>query len=194
MKTIGLFGGSFNPVHLGHTIVAGAVASSGMVDEIWLLLSPRNPLKTGVSELDDDTFHRLNMLRIAVSEIGNDKIKICDIELSLPVPSYTINTLKTLKEIYPSYNFKLIIGGDNYENFKKWKENETIINEFGLIVYPRAGSNISLLEKENVNIVDAPIIEISSTKIRAGLKEGKSMSHFLTDKVGRYIELNHLYR
>ncbi len=187
---IGIFGGSFNPIHIGHCILAEYIANFSDLDEVWLNVSPQNPLKQSADLADDK--HRVNMLNIAIKD--SKCLKMCDIEFSLPKPSYTITTLKTLKEKYPEHDFSLIIGADNWCNFKKWKDWETIIQNHDIWVYPRVGYD--LVNKENypnVKFINAPLIEISSTSIREMLKKGIDMNFFLPNGVLTYIHENKLY-
>jgi len=188
---IGIMGGSFNPVHLGHLMVAGYIQQYTDIDEVWLTLSPRNPLKSMASELIPD-LKRLDMLNKATSRI--DGISVCDVELSMPRPSYTIDTLKLLSRRYPTRRFKLIIGSDNWRIFEQWKDADDILSEFGVIVYPRPGYPIRNLYVDGVDIVDAPECSLSSTFIRDGIARGKNMDYFLPEGVYEYIISNNLYR
>lgn len=187
--TIGILGGSFNPVHIGHMMLASYLAQWGYVDEVWLTLSPRNPLKDA-SELLPDT-KRLAMLSLACRSATG--IDICDLELSMPKPSYTINTLRALRERYPEKQFKLIIGSDNWQVFNRWKEWQAILHEFGVIVYPRPGYPIENRYVDGMEIVDAPQVHISSTFIRNATARGKDMNFFLPQGVWKYITDNKLY-
>lgn len=185
-KTIGILGGSFNPVHIGHMMLASFLVEWGYVDAVWLTLSPLNPLKTGSNELIAD-IKRLAMLNIAIK--GASKIDICDIELSLPTPSFTIKTLDALSQAYPSYKFKLVIGSDNWAVFDKWKDGEKILDNYGVIVYPRPGYPVDL-HADGMEYVKAPTVNISSTFIRKALAKGRNMDYFLPQGVYKYI-LNH---
>jgi nicotinate-nucleotide adenylyltransferase len=184
-------GGSFNPVHIGHMIVASYIAQWGGVDEVWLMLSPQNPLKQGDDTLLPDDV-RMAMLNIAV---GNDpRLKVCDIELSMPRPNYTIDTLRRLAAVHPDCDFRLIIGTDNWQSFHRWRAPEEIIGEFGLIVYPRPGySAVGADTTPGVTVVDAPQVEISSTFIREALVNGGDVNFFLPAGVYRYISEHALY-
>lgn len=163
------------------------------IDEVWMTLSPLNPLKQGREELIDDC-SRLDMLKIAVE--GCDYIDICDIELSMPRPSYTIDTLTSLQKRFPDYRFSIIIGSDNWLNFSRWKDYDIILERFGVIVYPRPGYDITeKIDNPNVSFVnDAPIIEISSSFIRESISEGKNMNYFLPSGVYKYITNHCLYK
>ena len=195
MKT-GLFFGSFNPIHQGHLDIANYMAEFTDLDEIWIIVSPHNPLKERDTLLSD--FHRLEMVRIAVE--GNNKIKspikqqYADIEFDLPQPSYTINTLKYIKEKFPDKEFALIIGSDNLSQFDKWKDYEQILENYELYVYPRPqidGGELS--NHHNVKLINAPLIEISSDGIRKLLGERKNVGNMLPGSVLRYIKELHLY-
>ncbi len=188
--TIGILGGSFNPVHIGHMMLASYMQQYGGFDEVWLSLSPLNPLKANPEELIPDV-QRLNMLDIA---LGNTKgLKVCDIELSMPRPSYTINTLRYLEKRYPRHLFKLIIGSDNWKIFDQWKGAEEIKSDFGVVIYPRPGYNVGTIYDDGVDVVTAPTADISSTFIRKGLARGKDMNYFLPAGVYEYIKNNGLY-
>ncbi len=188
-KKIGLFGGSFDPVHSGHLMVASFIAQNSDLDEVWLNLSPCNPLKDKARESNDED--RLNMLRIAVE--GIKFLSVCDVELTMPYPSYTISTLRLLRERYPDCDFTLVVGSDNWNLFDRWKDSEAIIKEFGVIVYPRPGYPVDFLP-EGVAVVEAPLIQLSSTFIRKNVKEGKDMNFFLPQAVYQYIIERNLYK
>lgn len=188
---IGIFGGSFNPIHIGHCIVANFIVQHSDLEEVWLNVSPQNPLK-GIISKDLDT-HRVKMTQLAIED--SPKLKVCTVEFDLPTPSYTISTLQFLKENYPQHQFRLIIGSDNWLVFDKWKDANKIISEFGVIVYPRPGYPIlNTPIPGNVNVVEAPQIEISSTFIRNGIKSGDDMQFILPDKVRNYVLSNNLYK
>lgn len=190
METIGILGGSFNPVHIGHIMVASYLTQWKIVDRVWLTLSPRNPLKSSDSLLSD--LQRLAMLRIACKNLPG--IEICDIELSMPRPSFTINTLKVLTKRYPSMRFKLIIGSDNWNNFDKWRDYEEILDDYGVIVYPRPGKPITNTLADGMELVQSPSINLSSTFIRAAIEKGRNVSAFLPAGVYDYITANNLYQ
>ena len=189
-KTIGILGGSFNPVHAGHMMLASYLSQWGYVDEVWLTLSPRNPLKEPGDLLPD--MKRLPMLNIAVK--GATKIDICDIELTMPKPSYTINTLELLRERYPDYKFKLIIGSDNWRIFDQWRDAQRILDEFGVIVYLRPGYPVEQRHIVGLEVVDAPMMNVSSTFIRDAIARGRNMNYFLPAGVYKYIIDNKLYQ
>lgn len=188
-KKIGLFGGSFDPVHSGHLMVASFIAQNSDLDEVWLNLSPCNPLKAEPRESGDED--RLTMLRRAVE--GVPFLDVCSIELTMPYPSYTISTLRKLEDVYPDYDFKVIVGSDNWNLFDRWKDSDTIVKDFGVIVYPRPGYPVDNVP-EGVQVVDAPLIELSSTFIRENVKDGKDMNFFLPQSVYQYIQKRNLYR
>ncbi|MCM1066167.1 MAG: nicotinate (nicotinamide) nucleotide adenylyltransferase [Muribaculaceae bacterium] len=189
METIGILGGSFNPVHIGHMILASYLVQWGYVDKVWLTLSPRNPLKDPGELLPD--MKRLTMLSIASK--GADDIDICDIELSMPKPSYTINTLDLLRERNPDCRFKLIIGSDNWRIFDKWREPQRILDDYGVIVYLRPGYPVADEHIIGLEVVDAPMVHVSSTFIRAAIAKGRNMNYFLPAGVYKYIMDNKLY-
>lgn len=191
MKSIGILGGSFNPVHIGHLMLANYISQFTDVDGVWLTLSPLNPLKQGHNDTVPD-FQRLEMLEIATSESSD--IGVCDIELTMPKPSYTSATLKRLQILYPTYRFKLIIGSDNWLIFDKWHNHDEILKGHGIIVYPRPGYPLPDICHENVEIVNAPVIDLSSTFIRRSIAEGKDMNYFLPNGVYKYIIENNLYK
>lgn len=191
MIRVGLLGGSFNPIHIGHMIVASYVAQYGPVDEVWFVLSPCNPLKDPSSLAPDRA--RLEMLRIALRPSGGTRLKVSDIELSLPRPSYTIDTLRTVSEMYPDHRFVWITGSDNLSQLHRWKEWEKITRDFGIIIYPRSGYQVEAPMPEGVTLVEAPQVEISSTFIRDAIAHGKDMAYFLPDGVEAYIHSHDLY-
>lgn len=186
---IGLFFGSFNPIHTGHLIVAQTIRELTDLDEIWFVVSPQNPFKKNKKLLHE--FDRLDMVRAAIDD--NYSFKASDIEFNMPKPSYTIDTLIYLSEKYPNHGFKLLIGEDNLANFHKWKNHQKILDEYGLIVYPRPNSEKSDLKYENVNFVEAPKIDISATLIRSMIKQGKSPKYLIPDEVHEIINAKKFY-
>jgi nicotinate-nucleotide adenylyltransferase len=175
MKT-GIFSGSFNPIHIGHLALANWICEYGDIDELWFLVSPQNPLKKG-HELSDET-DRLQLVEAAIK--GYSKFKASDFEFHLPRPSYTITTLRALKEKFPDRDFVLIMGADSWDIFHQWKDYEAIINEFSIMVYPRKGYEIEIPETYiNVKKIDAPLFEVSSTFIRQSIKDKKDVRFFL---------------
>ncbi len=182
--TIGVFGGSFNPVHNGHIALAREVIGRGLADRILFVLSPLNPLKEHPETLVAD-HHRLAMLRLSLGDA--EDIEVSDIELSMPKPSYTINTLERLAEIYPDANLRLLIGADNWLIFDKWKEHEKIKQFYSPIIYPRSGYDCQ-------EALDLGLYDISSTQVRQLIKEGKDPGKFLSTSVIEYIAEHQLYR
>ena len=189
-KVIGIFGGSFNPAHNGHIMLAQYLAQHSLLDEVWLTLSPQNPLKISNSLLDDN--HRLAMLNLAIESYP--LLKVCDIELEMPRPSYTINTLDELSRRYPDYRFNVVIGGDNWNIIDRWKDYQRIINEYGVVIYPRPGYELSSTNNSNVVVVEAPLADISSTEIREAFANGKEARHLIPQKVAEYIIKHDLYK
>ena len=197
MKKIGLFFGSFNPIHIGHLIIANHIAESNLVNEVWFVVSPQNPFKEKNSLLED--YHRLALVNEAVEHEEN--LKSCDIEFTMPKPSYTSDTLAFLMDKYPKYEFSLIMGEDNIKSFHKWKNYEVILKNHSVIIYPRLGIDDSknakpeILSHKNVSVLeDIPVMKISASYIRKRIKEGKSITYLLTDKVARYVDEMNFYR
>ena len=190
---VGLYFGTFNPIHVGHLIIANHLAENSDLDEIWMVVTPHNPLKKKAGLLED--YHRLHIIHLAADSYP--KIKPSDIEFKLPQPNYTINTLIHLKEKYPKYEFSLIMGEDNLKSLKKWKNYEVIINDYQLYVYPRISEDIvpeEFVNHPNIHKVDAPIVELSSTFIRNSIKEGKNIRPMIDTKVWEYIDHNLFYK
>lgn len=193
---VGLFFGSFNPVHVGHMVLANYMLAYTDLKEIWFVISPQNPLKSKKSLLPEH--HRLQLVVLAIGD--NYKLKASDIEFKISRPSYTINTLAHLQEKYPQASFALIMGADNLENFHKWKNFEEILKQYELYVYPRINANLSKISQDNllthhpqVKLIPAPLIEISSTFIRNAIKEKKDIRYFMPQAVWNYITEMHFY-
>jgi len=185
MKRTGLFFGSFNPIHNGHLSIASFLNKEGLTDEVWFVVSPLNPLKSGDILLNGE--QRLELVKLAIESSPN--INACDIEFSLPRPSYTYNTLKKLKEEHPDREFYLIIGADNLEIFHKWRNHEDILEKFKILVYPRTGSEYSsLLKHKNITVVNAPFKNVSSTEIRDKIKENKSINDLIPSCIADKIK------
>ena len=188
---IGLFFGSFNPIHNGHLIIAGYLAEFSDLDQIWLVVSPHNPHKLKRTLLQDH--HRLSMVKIAIGD--NRKIKASDIEFKLEKPSYTIVTLTYLHEKFPEHQFALILGSDNLETFHKWKNYEQILEHNELYVYPRKDSGTSeLIYHPKVKLLEAPLMELSSTFIRDAIHSKKDVRYMLPESVWTYIEEMNFYK
>jgi len=196
MAKIGLYFGSFNPVHIGHIAIAGYMTEFAGLDQVWFVVSPHNPLKKKETLLADN--QRLYMVQLAIGE--NSRLKVTDIEFRLPVPSYTIDTLIWLNEKHPGNQFCLVMGEDNLNTLHKWKNASELIQKYQIYVYPRPGSmkNIppvldQILSRSEVHRVNAPLMEISGTFIRDGIKQGKDMSYFLPPTVWKYVKEMHFY-
>lgn len=200
MKRIGIFGGSFNPVHLGHTALAAYICDKGLVDEVWMMVSPQNPLKQNLALLDEE--HRLTMLKLAVAPYPT--LRACDFEFHLPRPSYTYYTLQALREAYPDHEFSLIIGEDNWLYFDRWYRSKNILSETHIIVYPRdsvESQELSKKREEQVSTVNSqptilenpPLFPFSSTEVRNTLIAGNDVSHMLHPDVAAYIQRHKLY-
>lgn len=189
VRRIGILGGSFNPVHNGHLMLASYISQFGPVDEVWLVLSPCNPFKINDEKAPDAD--RLRMLQLAIND--SSVLKVCDIELRMPKPSYTIATLRNLADEYPDCKFVPIIGSDNLANFAEWKNSSEILDNFGLLVYPRKGFDAHSIDDTRICVVDAPEVELSSTFIRNSISEGYDMNFFLPAPVYRYITEKNLY-
>lgn len=180
MKRIGIFGGSFNPIHVGHIALAKAVREQCQTDEVWLMVSPQNPLKAGNSELLDDTM-RYELACKALED--TDGVRASDYEFRLPRPSYTWNTLQHLSNDFPDCRFTLIIGGDNWATFQRWRQWQDILRHHDVIVYPRA---------PYPGTIDVPLFDVSSTEIRQRVREGKSIRGLVPDVIMADVEK--LYR
>ncbi|MGI6323318.1 MAG: nicotinate (nicotinamide) nucleotide adenylyltransferase [Bacteroidales bacterium] len=196
MAKIGLFFGSFNPIHIGHMAIAGYMTEFTDLKEVWFVVSPHNPLKKKSALLPD--YERLLLTELAIGD--NYRLRASDIEFRLPVPSYTIDTLTYLNEKFPSNEFMPIMGEDNLYTLHKWKNAEELVKRHKIIVYPRpytSKPSSSLLDKilalADIEFVNAPLMDISGTFIRNGIKKGKNMSYFLAPPVWEYIEKKHLF-
>jgi len=187
----GLFFGSFNPIHNGHLMIAGYMAEYTDISQVWFIVSPHNPLKEKSTLLADH--HRLAMANIAVED--DPRFRASNIEFHMPQPSYTIDTLTWLSEKYPQKEFVLIAGSDNLPSFHKWKNYQALIDQYEIYLYPRPEMPPSRFDDHpHIHRTRAPLIEISSSFIREGISEGKNMSHFLPDKVWKYIQEMHFYK
>ena len=192
-KKVGLYFGTFNPIHIGHLAIANHMVEFSDLDEVWMVVTPHNPHKKKSTLLADH--HRLEMVYRATE--AYDNIKPSNIEFGLPQPNYTVNTLAYLEEKYPDYQFALIMGEDNLNTLHKWKNNEVILERFEVFVYPRVTSTTIKEEFKNhpkITKVDAPIMEISSTFVRNAVKDGKRITPLLPQKVWEYIDEMNFYK
>ena len=180
---IGLYFGSFNPVHVGHLIIASHLADHTELDQVWFVVSPQNPFKNTTSLLNEQ--HRLSLVQLAIE--GEPRLKASNVEFKLPKPSYTINTLIYLKEKYPQHTFSIIMGSDGYKNIENWKNSEQILNNYNTYIYLRPGFPV-IPDRANVITVDAPLLDISATAIRKNIREGRSIRYLVTDEVRKEIE------
>jgi nicotinate-nucleotide adenylyltransferase len=190
---IGLYFGTFNPIHIGHLIIANHMAEHADLDQVWMVVTPHNPLKKKATLLDD--YHRLQMVYLATEDFP--KIKPSDIEFKLSQPNYTVNTLVHLQEKFPDHEFSLIMGEDNLKSLHKWKNYEMILEHHDIYVYPRISSDDDNLELKNhtkIHMIDAPVVEISSTDIRHNIKKGKNVQPLLPHKVWEFIDHNNFYK
>ena len=190
MKRTALFFGSFNPIHVGHLIIANTMVQHEEVDEVWLVVSPQNPLKERATLLADH--HRMQMVRRAIDD--NYRLRACDIEMHLPIPSYTVVTLAALQEKHPTREFCLIMGSDNLASLHRWRNYEHILAHHRIFVYPRPGSlDCSLASHPSVTMVDVPMMDISSTYIRQQIAAGRDVRYLLSEPVHRYLTEMHFY-
>ena len=193
MKKTGLYFGTYNPIHIGHLIIANYMVEFSDLDEVWFVVTPHNPHKIKKSLLEDH--HRLAMVEIAVDDYP--KMKASNVEFGLPQPNYTVNTLAHLEEKYPERNFCLIMGEDNLKSLHKWKNFEIILERYSLYVYPRIseGTVESQFEAhQKIKLVNAPIIEVSSTFIREAIKLGKNIRPMLSEDVWKYLDEMNFYK
>ena len=186
---VGLYFGSFNPIHHGHLIIASFIAENTSLDQVWFVVSPQNPFKVSSNLLNE--YQRLHLVRMATE--GERKLKVTDIEFHLPKPSYTINTLAYLEEKYPNYQFSIVMGGDSFQNLDKWKNAEVIIKRYPIFIYNRPGFAINI-KSDKQTIVDAPLLEISATYIRNCIKNGKSIRYMVPEIVKEEIEKGNYYK
>jgi nicotinate-nucleotide adenylyltransferase len=187
---IGLYFGSFNPIHIGHLIIANHIINVTPYQKIWFVVSPQNPLKESKSLLNE--YERLHLVQIAVEDDNN--LKACDIEFKLPKPSYTISTLTYLKNDFPNNEFAIIMGSDSFQNFQKWRNYDQLIKDNIIIVYQRQGFSIKQEFENQLVIQNAPLIEISATTIRNLIKYGKSIRYLVPDKVREEIGRGRYYK
>lgn len=186
---IGLYFGSFNPIHIGHLIIANYTLQNTDLDQIWLVVSPQNPFKPSASLLNE--YHRLHLVRTAVEDAEN--LRASDIEFGLPKPSYTVDTLAYLEEKYPNHEFSIIMGSDSYQNLPKWKNASVIAKRYSVFVYPRPGFEFTPTEEFPATRVDAPLLDISSTMIRQWIKTNKNIQFLVPENVRKEITENGYY-
>ncbi|ANI89930.1 nicotinic acid mononucleotide adenylyltransferase [Arachidicoccus ginsenosidimutans] len=189
---VGLYFGSFNPIHIGHLIIAEFVANNTEVQQVWFVVSPQNPLKKNSTLLNE--YDRLHLVNLAVED--NTKLRAVDIEFKLPKPSYTITTLTYLQEKYPQHEFFVILGSDSFLNLSNWKNYEVLVNNYRFIVYERSGFSIDkekVDSKINYEVLQAPLLDISATFIREQIKQRKSIRYLVPEKVFNEIEINKYY-
>ena len=196
---VGLYFGTYNPIHVGHLIIANYMADYTNLDQVWFVVTPQNPLKKKSTLLED--YHRLALVKIAIDD--NNKLKASNIEFKLPQPSYTTNTLAYLNENYPEHDFSLIMGEDNLRTLHKWKNYEEILNNHTIYVYPRAlteqeqseqNEENALALHKNVITCDAPVMKISASFIRKAIKEKKDIRYLLTEPVFKYVTEMNFYK
>ena len=180
---VGLYFGSFNPIHVGHLIIANHILNETDIQKIWFVVSPQNPFKKTTSLLNE--YDRLHLVQKAVE--NDSRLKASDIEFSLPKPSYTAHTLAYLKERYPDNNFSIVMGSDSFQNLEKWENAETIIREYALIIYRRPGFEVENSIQANLQVMNAPLLEISATHIRELVKAGKSIKYLVPSPVEEEI-------
>ena len=187
---IGLYFGSFNPIHLGHLIIANHVLNETDLKRIWFVVSPQNPFKSNNQLLDEN--HRLHLVRLGTE--NDNRIKVSDIEFNLPRPSYTIDTLTHLKEKHPDHGFSIIMGSDSFKNLDKWKNHEKIVKECPIYIYKRTGFDVIDTHGANIVELEAPLLQISATQIRKLIKDGKSIRYMVPESVREEIEIRKFYK
>ncbi|QHS64052.1 nicotinate-nucleotide adenylyltransferase [Chitinophaga agri] len=187
---IGLYFGSFNPIHTGHLIIANYVAYNTDLDKVWLVVSPQNPLKPSGSLLNEHT--RFHLVELAIKD--EPKLRASNIEFSLPRPSFTIDTLTYLGEKFPTQEFTIIMGSDSFKNITRWKNYQQIVKNYPICVYLRPGHEVTETYGAHVEILKAPMLDISSTDIRQYVQEGKPIRYMVPDNVAAYIAENNYYK
>ncbi len=187
---IGLYFGSFNPVHIGHLIIASHAVNETDLNQVWFVVSPQNPFKKSASLLNE--YHRLHLIKSAIE--GENKLRASSVEFNLPKPSYTIDSLAYFKEKYPAYEFSILMGSDGFQNLKKWKNYQVIVNNYQIYIYKRLGFEIAETYGARVKILNAPLLEISSTHIRELIINKKSIRFLVPDVVKEEIEIGAYYR
>lgn len=186
---IGLYFGSFNPIHIGHLIIANFAANHTDLDQVWIVVSPQNPFKPSSSLLNE--YHRLELAKLAIE--NNDQLKVSDVEFKLPKPSYTIDTITYLQEKYPNNQFAILMGSDGFVNLSKWKNHEVLIKNHEFFIYKRLPFEIENPLKAKIHVLQAPMLDISATQIRNDLKAGKSIRYLVPDNVMEEIEKTGYY-
>ncbi len=189
--TIALYFGSFNPIHIGHLIIANEIVKQTNIDKVWFVITPKSPFKKKPNLLHE--FDRFQLIRLAIA--NNSNFNVTDIEFNLPQPNYTINTLKKISQKYPNHHFKVVMGSDNLKNFHKWKNYIEILTYYGILVYPRIGfdNHMSYKSHENVQILDVPTMNISASFIRSCIKKKQSIKYLVPLDVENYIKIKKLY-
>jgi len=188
---VGLYFGSYNPIHTGHLIIASHVANHTDVKQVWLVVSPQNPLKKSASLLNE--YNRLHLVKLAIE--GDKQLRASDVEFKLPKPSYTIDTLIYLEEKYPQHSFSIIMGSDSFRNISNWKNYELLLKNYPFIIYQRQGFPVDdRLNCTSMQILQAPMLEISATHIRQNIKEGKTIRYLVPESVREEIELSGYYK
>lgn len=187
---IGLYFGSFNPIHVGHLIIANHVANNTELNQVWFVVSPQNPFKQQAALLNE--YHRLHMIKSAID--GENKLRASSVEFKLPKPSYTVDTLAYLAEQHPEHEFSIIIGSDSFQNLDKWKNHEVLVNNYHFYIYARPGFPVTNKFGARVSMLEAPLLEISSTRIREMIRQKKSIRFLVPDVVKEEIESNSYYR
>ncbi|MGC4100971.1 nicotinate (nicotinamide) nucleotide adenylyltransferase [Ferruginibacter sp.] len=187
---IGLYFGSFNPVHVGHLIIANHLINNTALDQVWFVVSPQNPFKQSSSLLNE--YHRLHLVNLAIE--GESRLRASNVEFKLPKPSYTIDTITYLEEKYPDHAFSIIMGSDGFQNLDKWKNYQALIKDRTFFIYKRPGFEVTQTFGAAIEILNAPLLDISSTAIRALIKEKKSIRFLVPDSVKEEIESNSYYR
>lgn len=187
---VGLYFGSFNPVHVAHLIIANHILNETDIEKVWFVVSPQNPFKSETSLLNE--YHRLHLVKTAIED--DNRIKASDIEFTLPKPSYTSTTLAYLKEKNPEHEFCIIMGSDSFQNLHKWKNHEAITKEYEVYVYLRPGFEVTNHVNARLHLVDAPLLQLSATQIRQYIKEGKSIRYLVPENVREEIEKGGYYK
>jgi nicotinate-nucleotide adenylyltransferase len=187
---IGLYFGSFNPVHIGHLIIANHAVNETDLNQVWFVVSLQNPFKQSASLLNE--YHRLHLIKSAID--GENNLRASSVEFNLPKPSFTVDTLVYMKEKYPEHDFSILMGSDGFQNINKWKNYQVIVNNYQIYIYKRPGFGIIETFGATIHVLDAPLLEISSTHIRELIKNKKSIRYLVPDVVKEEIEMGGYYR